>query len=122
MVLYNENEMPLFLVEDNAERGIYEIAVKVAMDMEMVSGRCPLIIQGVSNLPADKSQKVVLFATLGKSALVKELPFDNSKIKDKWEVYQFSCYTSDKLAGTSLSEICDELLVICGSVSLLFSR
>ena len=39
MVLYNENEMPLFLVEDNAERGIYEIAGKVARDMEMVSGR-----------------------------------------------------------------------------------
>ena len=115
MVLYNENEMPLFLVEDNAERGIYEIAVKVARDMEMVSGRCPLIIRGVSNLPADKSQKVVLFATLQKSALVKELPFDNSKIKDKWEVYQFSCYTSDKLAGTSLSDTCRELLVICGS-------
>ena len=115
MILFNEKEMPLFLIEDDAERGIYEIAQKVAKDMEMVSGRCPEIIRGISNVPDSKTRKVVLFATVGKSVLADEFPFDQNEIKDKWEVYNFSCYTSEEISKTSLAEKCDELLVICGS-------
>lgn len=115
MILFNENTMPLFLIEEGAERGIYEIAEKLAKDMELVSGRCPDIIWGISNLPEDKSQKVVLFATVGKSAAVKELPFQESEIKDKWEVYHFSTYRKEHLVHTSLQGKCSELFLICGS-------
>lgn len=154
MELFSENGAACFAMEGDCETGIFEIAQKVAGDMELVSGMRPDIVRGLDELRekrADMSGKLpeeaagviersceepvhalVLFATVGKSVVADQLERKGrialSAVRGKNEV--FACFLlessekaenpngeehEDVFAGTDLSGICKQLLLICGS-------
>lgn len=115
MIIFDKKQMPLFLIEEEAERGIFEIAQKVSKDMECVAKRCPQIIQGISNLSDQTEQMIILFATIGKSPIADTLLKDKQELEGKWECYQFAAFSKEELNGTQLQGKCEKLLVICGS-------
>ena len=84
-----------FIVEPQAYEGVKRTAQKVAKDFERVSGILPEISE-----KADGGANTVIFATLGKSSLLKDL--DVCAIEGKREVYMIK-FTDDNT------------LVICGS-------
>ena len=128
MKLFCEDKAVCFGFERDCEKGIYEIARKVAGDMELVSGNRPDIVCIPDALHEKPVESLVLFATIGKSILLEQLEHqgvvDLSEVRGRNEV--FACFLLEEaedaqkgnsalLAGTDLEGCCDQLLLICGS-------
>lgn len=129
MELFGKHGAVCFGMEADCETGIYEIAQKVAGDMEHVCGHRPAIVCGMDQLRVDAFERpceetaraLVLFATVGRSAVADQLErkgfIDLSQVRGKNEVY--ACFLleecADVFTGTDLQGLCDQLLLICGS-------
>lgn len=128
MELFCKEKAVCFGLERDCEKGIYEIARKVAGDMEIVSGHRTDIVCVPDALHKKPVESLVLFATVGKSVLLEQLEqqgvVDLSQVRGKNEV--FACFLLEEaedaeegnaalLAGTDLKGCCDQLLLICGS-------
>ena len=91
MEVFGEGRVVCFAMEQDCETGIYEIAQKVAGDMELVSGSRPDIVRGLDKLYLSASEGLVLFATAGKSEVLEQLErkglIDLSAVRGKNEVY-----------------------------------
>ncbi len=110
ILVQNQKALP-FIVEDCAYEGVKRIAVKVAADVEKVSGVLPQIIPDAKSKP----EKCLLFATLGHSRLIDKLvdegKLNTSVLSGKREVF-FSKLVDAPFEGV------EQALVICGSDKL----
>ena len=69
----NNKSVP-FLVEESGLLGVKKIAEKVAVDVESVSGKKPVILQSIEEVKKEASEKrFILFATEGESQLLQDL-------------------------------------------------
>lgn len=107
-------------METGCEDGIYEIAKKVAKDMELVSGKAPVILRGLEQIKYDVAKPIVLFATIGKSRILNQFEqngvTDLTKVSKKNEVFGISLIEDEKLfLHTDLAHCCSQLLLIYGS-------
>lgn len=132
MELFGEGKAACFAVEQDCETGIFEIAQKIAGDMELVSGSRPDIVRCFDRLELRASEGLVLFATVGKSSVLEQLErqgvIDLSGVRGKNEVFAYFFLENkekaenpngeectDVFADTDLSGISSQLLLICGS-------
>ena len=116
MELFGENGAARLGVEAGCESGIFEIAQKIASDMELVSGMRPDIVRGLDELREKRADMfgksleeaagvlerpceepvhaLVLFATVGKSVVADQLErkglMDLYSVRGKNEV--FACF------------------------------
>ena len=113
MRLVEEGRPVKLLVEICAYEGVKRIAGTIAEDIRKVTGQKPEIVtEREYGERTDRADRVILCATVGKSALLEELErsgmIDLSAVRGKREVYQIRLQEgSPACAG--------ELLVICGS-------
>lgn len=108
MELVKNGKAALFIVEETAFEGVRRIADKVAEDVRRVCGVKPEI----RSEAVTESDRVVLFATLGKSMMIDRLvrqgKLDVSAIAGKWETY-LSRVVTEPFEGIG------EAVIICGS-------
>lgn len=110
-------------MEQGCEKGIYEIACKVAGDMECVSGNRPDIVCVPDELRRKPVESLVLFATVGKSEVLEQLEQQGlvnlSAVKGKNEVFGYYLFEDTEAVtafeATSMKGLCRQLLLICGS-------
>ncbi len=107
MKMVEQNVVVPFVVEESGFEGVKRIVSKVARDIEKVSGKLPDIVENYG-----EHSRIILCATLGKSALIETLSnkelFDTSSIENKREVYKIQL-VKNPFEGV------EEALVICGS-------
>lgn len=110
MFLGGIDKNTVFFVEESAFLGVKRVAEKVCKDVEKVTGKKPVIVDSLKGLDPNGTQ-VILCATVGKSAALKQLEWekhlDISSVSGKWEVY------GRKLLQDALGGF--EVLVIYGS-------
>ena len=130
MELFNEKVAACFGMEECCENGIFEIAQKVAADMELVSRKRPAVIKGLKQLKKEmaavaerfrehavetcerpdeneeQGRSLVLFATVGKSVVLEQLErkglIDLTKVRGKNEVFAFFVLEGSQSGGNLL--------------------
>lgn len=127
--LFEHNKLASLLIEEDAFEGVKRIGARVVGDIGLVTGMEPEILTALDQC---KSDRVVIFVTLGKSPLLDALEasgrWSGAQIRGKREVYQiqvvsmpFSALSEDSvLAGDSMlpsgnMESVKEALVVAGS-------
>ncbi len=107
-----ENKSVQLLAEEEAYEGIKRIGARVACDIGLVTGAVPALVTAPDQCESDR---VVIFATLGKSAILNELEasgrWNSAPIQGKREVYQIQVVHSPFPKMPSVKEA----LVIAGS-------
>ncbi len=100
-------ELPPLLAEHTAWEGVRRIAGKVAKDMEKVTGRTAKVI---TEDELEGHARVILCATLGKSALLDELARRGLvDLRPGWETYQIRLLSREQFAaadGGSAEPLC----------------
>ncbi len=106
--LIKNGKATLFIVEETAYEGVRKIAGKVAEDVNKVCGIKPNLAGEIRS----DSERIVLFATLGKSKIIDQLSaqgkVDVSVITGKWETYLIRIL-KNPFPGIA------EAVIICGS-------
>jgi len=96
----------IFITEAESYEGVKRIAQKAALDFEKVTGALPSAAESIPAVSAGET--LVIFATLGKSAITDKLAregiFDPSDIAGKREVYKIR-----------FVDVAKKTLLICGS-------
>ena len=109
-LIENSNPAHIF-VEKEAFEGVWDIARTVAEDMELVCGNKPAIFDSIEE---SKSDNILIFATLGHSALLERLAregwIDLSAVSGKREVYMQMI-----LSGSALGLQGKQLCLVAGS-------
>lgn len=110
--IVKEKKAAAFLAESTCFEGVRMIADTVAEDIEIVSGVKPEIR---NDLAACKAERIILMATIGKSALLEKLETEGklslALIRGKREVYLMQQIVSPFAEAAGVKE----LLVIAGS-------
>ena len=117
--ILKEEKQAVMFVEKQAFSGVRKVAQKVCGDLELVTGKSYMLQEAAGCLAAESS--VVFAGTLGTSPLLDRLEAEgilsSSKIRDKWECYQFQIISVTDSMRVRISELAQvkELLVIAGS-------
>lgn len=110
--IFEDNKLTQLYIENEAYEGVKRIGARVACDIGLVTDIAPEILTEPEQC---KSDRVVIFATLGKSpfldALVTSGKWNSAQIQGKREVYQMQVVSAP--FGNALSV--KEALVIVGS-------
>lgn len=113
--VFENNRLTQLYVEPEAYEGVKRIGARVACDIGLVAGTEPEIVTAPQQC---KSDRVVLFATLGKSPFLEALEvsgrWSSAQIRGKREVYQMQV-VSAPFSGMDGMESVKEALVIAGS-------
>lgn len=126
-MVFERGKMPCILVEEEGYEGVKRIAETVAEDICRVLGERPQISDEQS-FRREGCRQVVLCATAGKSARLKELEeaglFDPAELlkddglRPKWEVYRTKLIALEKkdcFPENSIFRQADQALLIAGS-------
>lgn len=110
--IFEDNKLTQLYIENEAYEGVKRIGARVACDIGLVTDIAPEILTEPEQC---KSDRVVIFATLGKSpfldALVTSGKWNSAQIQGKREVYQMQVVSAPFGNAVSVKEA----LVIVGS-------
>ena len=110
--IFENNKLVSLFIENESYEGVKKIGARVACDIELVTGVKPELF----TVPEQcKSDRVVIFATLGKSSFLEKLEvsgkWSSTQIQGKREVYQMQVVSAPFGDVVSVKEA----LVIAGS-------
>lgn len=121
--IFENDKLTQLLIENEAFEGVKRVGARVACDIGLVTGNEPEIV----TVPEQcKSDKIVIFATLGKSPFLEVLEasgrWNSAQIQGKREVYQmqvisgsFSMLSFDDMSLKDDMSSIKEILIIAGS-------